>query len=55
MYSRSAKGGDKGHPNRNPWLAKMDYTMTINYQDINISFPNTRLFIILKVRLYHDH
>jgi hypothetical protein len=55
MYSRSAKGGDKGDPNRNPWLAKMDYTMTINYQDINISFPNTRLFIILKVRLYHDH
>ena len=23
MYSRSAKGGEKGHPNRNPWLAKM--------------------------------
>jgi hypothetical protein len=26
MYSRSAKGGEKGDPNRNPWLAKMwDY------------------------------
>jgi hypothetical protein len=24
MYSRSAKGGEKGDPNRNPWLAKMD-------------------------------
>ena len=23
MYSRSAKGGGKGYPNRSPWLAKM--------------------------------
>jgi hypothetical protein len=23
MYARSAKGGEKGDPNRNPWLAKM--------------------------------
>jgi hypothetical protein len=23
MYSRSAKGGEKGDSNRNPWLAKM--------------------------------
>jgi hypothetical protein len=23
MYSRSAKGGEKRDPNRNPWLAKM--------------------------------
>jgi hypothetical protein len=23
MYSRSAKGGEKGDLNRNPWLAKM--------------------------------
>jgi hypothetical protein len=23
MYSRSAKGGEEGDPNRNPWLAKM--------------------------------
>ena len=27
MYSRSAKGGEKGDPNRNPWLAKMQSTM----------------------------
>jgi hypothetical protein len=26
MYSRSAKGGEKGDPNRNPWLAKMQVT-----------------------------
>jgi hypothetical protein len=26
MYSRSAKGGEKGDPNRNPWLAKMPLT-----------------------------
>jgi hypothetical protein len=25
MYSRSAKGGEKGDPNRNPWLAKMAF------------------------------
>jgi hypothetical protein len=29
MYSRSAKGGEKGDPNRNPWLAKMNHTVTI--------------------------
>ena len=27
MYSRSAKGGEKGDPNRNPWLAKMVSTL----------------------------
>ena len=27
MYSRSAKGGEKGDPNRNPWLAKMTIYM----------------------------
>jgi hypothetical protein len=26
MYSRSAKGGEKGDPNRNPWLAKMEHS-----------------------------
>jgi hypothetical protein len=25
MYSRSTKGGEKGDPNRNPWLVKMSY------------------------------
>jgi hypothetical protein len=25
IYSRSAKGGEKGDPNRNPWLAKMGF------------------------------
>jgi hypothetical protein len=31
MYSRSAKGGEKGDPNRNPWLAKMVYfIITVN-------------------------
>jgi hypothetical protein len=27
MYYRSAKGGEKGDPNRNPWLAKMSDTL----------------------------
>jgi hypothetical protein len=39
--SRSAKGGEKGDPNRNPWLAKMGLYMCPdlgirNYTDINI-------------------
>jgi hypothetical protein len=29
MYSRSAKGGEKGDPNSNPWLAKMDKYMQV--------------------------
>ena len=38
MYSRSAKGGEKGDPNRNPWLAKMYNVMLtkklISFQDL---------------------
>jgi hypothetical protein len=29
MYPRSAKGGEKGDPNRNPWLAKMLYLVHV--------------------------
>ena len=29
MYSRSAKGGEKGDMNRNPWLAKMSIKMKV--------------------------
>jgi len=29
MYSRSAKGGEKGDPNRNPWLAKMGKSVSL--------------------------
>jgi hypothetical protein len=32
MYSRSAKGGEKGDPNRNPWLAKMVYQLICLFQ-----------------------
>jgi hypothetical protein len=31
MYPRSAKGGEKGDPNRNPWLAKMLIIMLVKY------------------------
>ena len=31
MYSRSAKGGEKGDPNRNPWLAKMIYSISLHF------------------------
>jgi hypothetical protein len=27
MYSRSARGGEKGDPKRNPWLAKMPFRL----------------------------
>jgi hypothetical protein len=39
MYSRSAKGGEKGDPNRNPWLAKMplDIPLTILHNYIHDS------------------
>jgi hypothetical protein len=44
MYSRSAKGGDKGDPNRNPWLAKMYNVMLtkklISFQDLK--YPGLR-------------
>ena len=33
MYSRSAKGVEKGHPNRNPWLAKIVYPTLTVYLD----------------------
>jgi hypothetical protein len=45
MYSRSAKGGEKGDPNRNPWLAKMIYTNTTQ----NMSF--LELFNRLKLKI----
>jgi hypothetical protein len=32
MYSRSAKGGEKGDPNRNPWLTKMLPNMALHRQ-----------------------
>jgi hypothetical protein len=33
MYSRSAKGGEKGDPNRNPWLAKMVAVIFLTNRD----------------------
>jgi hypothetical protein len=35
MYSRSAKGGEKGDPNRNPWLATMHLTELLTYLSNN--------------------
>jgi hypothetical protein len=32
MYSRSAKGGEKGGPNHNPWLAKMISVLLLEIQ-----------------------
>jgi hypothetical protein len=35
MYSRFAKGGEKGDPNRNPWLAKM-HQRKVFYKDAQV-------------------
>jgi hypothetical protein len=37
MYSRSAKGGEKGDPNRNPWLAKMG--LQVLFHIVMAKFP----------------
>ena len=41
MYSRSAKGGEKGDPNRNPWLAKMTGIM-FNKKSLKIPKGNQK-------------
>jgi hypothetical protein len=38
MYSRSAKGGEKGDPNRNPWLAKMGEAIRVTFDRILRNF-----------------
>jgi hypothetical protein len=35
MYSRSAKGGEKGDPNHNPWLAKMTNNRHMSSESIS--------------------
>ena len=49
MYSWSAKGGEKGDPNRNPWLAKMPATWllikTLMWDTINIFQKTGRCFL----------
>ena len=51
MYSRSAKGGEKGDPNRNPWLAKMYNVMLtkklISFQDLK--YPGLRRPDLLQI------
>ena len=37
MYSRSAKGGEKEDPNRNPWLAKMG--LQVLFHIVMAKFP----------------
>jgi hypothetical protein len=45
MYSRSAKGGEKGDPNRNPWLAKMIGDWKVS----NIPFAGSAMGLQVKV------
>jgi len=45
MYSRSAKGGEKGDPNRNPWLAKMEVNICCYESDVtrnNFLYSNVK-------------
>jgi hypothetical protein len=42
MYSRSAKGGEKGDPNRNPWLAKMG--LQVLFHIVKAKFPIPEIF-----------
>ena len=44
MYSRSAKGGEKGDPNRNPWLAKMAFKLLNWLQNFRFSNSLTSIF-----------
>jgi hypothetical protein len=37
MYSRSTKGGEKGDPNRKPWLANMHHHRLLEILSIDIS------------------
>ena len=48
MYSRSAKGGEKGDPNRNPWLAKMGLLYLFYY--LNLQFLYN--VIITKIKVF---
>ena len=55
MYSRSAKGGEKGDPNRNPWLAKMLIIMLVKYvlsDGISQAFLPFRFVDVIVIR---DH
>ena len=61
MYSRSAKGGEKGDPNRNPWLAKMCGTqlqtfLLVSNMDISpfVAFKCDILLIAASMNIF-DH
>jgi hypothetical protein len=47
MYSRSAKGGEKGDPNRNPWLAKMSNTDSTRKRAWAQMFTKSKQFLLL--------
>ena len=46
MYSRSAKGGEKGDPNRNPWLAKMHYNKLIKSNQVIIIMLYVYMYVV---------
>jgi hypothetical protein len=50
MYSRSAKGGEKADPNRNPWLAKMPKSR--NFSIMLICVNNVELTYELLVKIF---
>ena len=53
MYSRSAKGGEKGDPNCNPWLAKMCKLVNMTSLMRSANTPiGSRLGVLLCPRSY---
>jgi hypothetical protein len=52
MYSRSAKGGEKGDPNRNPWLAKMLLHMQSLPSTTKVVSSNPAHFEVYSIQYY---
>jgi hypothetical protein len=57
MYSRSAKGGEKGDPNRNPWLAKMTIhmMMPIYCKLFNLILNTGKIPYSIAVKVFPKH
>ena len=54
MYSRSAKGGEKGDPNRSPWLAKMNIGVHIISLTPMLTAGNELFLLLIKERGHID-
>ena len=46
MYSRFAKGGEKGDPNHNPWLAKMIVLVLFTFLSLRVAEQRRHLVMM---------